>query len=77
MEVKEPPGNAHYVLLVYGTGPKDSAPDQSKAGILNIDVDIAPAIPEFPLSVIVVMATVIAMVVVFGRLRRATPIFKF
>ena len=32
IDVKEPPGKAHYVLVVYGTGPKDSAPDQSKAG---------------------------------------------
>jgi len=77
MDVKEPPGKAHYVLVVYGTGPKGSAPDLSKAGRLNIDVDIAQPIPEFPLSVIVVMATVITMAVVFGRLRGATPIFKF
>lgn len=66
MQVKEPPGKAHYVIHVYGTGPDGIAPDTTKSGTLTIDIDIAkgqngvippppPTKPNPPMKIIIDM----------------------
>lgn len=74
MDVKEPAGTAHYVLVVYGTGPSGSSPDAAKSGKLNFDINV---IPEFPAGVIIVMAMVVAMTLALTRFRTSIPSFKF
>lgn len=39
---KEPPPTAHYVIYVAGTGPQSSITDVSKAGLVKVDVKVAP-----------------------------------
>lgn len=75
MDVKESAGTAHYVLVVYGTGPQGSPPDTSKSGRLNFDIDVV--IPEFPAGVIIVMAIVVAMTLALTRFKTSIPSFKF
>jgi len=74
MVVKEPEGIAHYMIHVYGTGPDDNDPDTTKSGSLKIDVPIAEPIPEFPVSVMIIMALVIAISVVITRFKNITDL---
>jgi len=46
--VKEPPGIAHYAIVVFGTGPNQIVPSPEKSGILKIDIEISG---EKPVSV--------------------------
>ena len=46
MDVKEPVGTAHYVIHVYGTGPDGAAPDPTKGGSLQINVDVVKGTGE-------------------------------
>jgi len=39
--VKEPPGIAHYAIVIWGTGPNHVVPSPELSGILKIDIDIA------------------------------------
>jgi len=41
IEVKEPPGTAHYVILVYGVGPKQIVPSPEFSGLVKVDVVIS------------------------------------
>jgi hypothetical protein len=74
MDVKEPPGIAHYVIHVYGTGPNGKDPDTTKSGSLAIDIDLAEAIPEFPVGIMIIMALVIAISVVITRFKNITDL---
>lgn len=74
MDVKESVGTAHYVIHVYGIGPDGQAPDTTKSGSLKIDVPIAQPIPEFPVSVMMIMALVIAIGVIITRFRNITDL---
>ena len=72
MDVKEPIGTAHYVIHVYGTGPDGADPDTTKSGSLAIDIDLAPAIPEFPVGVMIIMALIVAISIVITRFKNIT-----
>ena len=68
--LKQPPPVTHFVIAVLGTGSQDSLTDPSLSGTVKIDVKTAESIiPEFPVTVLLIMAIVIAMGIFFTRAR--------
>ena len=45
---KNPPPVAHYVIYVAGTGPESGVTDVSKAGLIKVDVKVAPPLASTP-----------------------------
>lgn len=50
VEVKEPPGTAHYVIFVHGVGPKQIFPSPEFSGLVKVDIEIPGDIPKPPLG---------------------------
>jgi hypothetical protein len=77
--IKQPPPVTHYVIYVAGTGPENTAPDTTLYGEIKIDVNTAPplAVPEFPVSALMVMAIVVAMGILVTRFKTNFSNLKF
>jgi hypothetical protein len=76
--VKGTTPQTHFVIAALGTGPDGTAPDTTLAGLIKIDVSAQPSvIPEFPLSVMLVMTMVITIGILFSRLRPGLSSIKF
>jgi len=88
--ITQPPPTTHYIINVVGTGPENTVPDTTLSGLIKIDVQTAPplgplptgttnstAVPEFPVSAIMVMAIVVSMVIAFTRFKTNFSNLKF
>ena len=72
--MKQPPPVTHFVMAVLGTGPQGSLTDTSLSGTIQVDVKTAEPIPEFPVTVFLIMAVVIAIGILFTRFRSGLSI---
>ena len=72
--MKQPPPVTHVVIAVLGTGPQGSLTDTSLSGTIQVDVKTAEPIPEFPVTVFLIMAVVIAIGILFTRFRSGLSI---
>ena len=72
--MKQPPPVTHFVIAVLGTGPQGSLTDTSLSGTIQVDVKTAEPIPEFPVTVFLIMAVVIAIGILFTRFRSGLSI---
>jgi hypothetical protein len=65
---------SHIVVAALGVGAEGQLPNTDLAGIVKIDVktqesfDTTPAIPEFPISSLMVMAIVVGLGILFVRI---------
>jgi hypothetical protein len=77
--IKQPPPVTHYVIYVAGTGPENTAPDTTIYGEVKIDLNTAPplAVPEFPVSALMVIAIVVAMGILVTRFKANFSNLKF
>ncbi|MGI0026939.1 MAG: hypothetical protein ACREAD_03775 [Nitrosopumilaceae archaeon] len=77
--INQPPPTTHYIIYVAGTGPENTVPNPILYGLVKVDVNTAPplAVPEFPISAIMVMAIVVSMVILFTRFKTNFSNLKF
>ena len=77
--INQPPPNTHYLINIAGTGPENTVPNTILSGFIKVDVNTAPpfAVPEFPVSTIMVMGIVVSMVIIFTRFKTNFSNLKF
>ncbi len=83
--INQPPPLTHLLINVAGLGAENTSPDTAYSGLIKIDVKTAAGsgsgsssgtVPEFPASVMIVLAIVVGMAIFFTRSRTSLSKLK-